>query len=663
MGFCATIHIKTERCGIVEASHGRVLELLSQKFPDLAAVTTEIINLNAILQLPKGSEHFISDLHGEDEAFRHILKNASGIIRIKMDEVFGEALSATEKASLATLIYYPGERLSYLKKTAGIPEDWYRVTLSRLVKLCKGVASKYTRSKVRKALPPEFSYIIEELLWEQAHQRDKEDYYRSIVETILRTCRADAFLIALSHLIQRLAVDRLHILGDIFDRGPGAHKILDTLIRYHKVDITWGNHDILWMGAAAGNLACIAAVIRISARYDHLETLETGYGISLRPLICFADAVYAEDPCSSFLPHSHTGECNRPEAKRVARLHKAATILQLKAEGALLLRHPEYEMEHRLLLSKIKENVLTVDGVSYPLSDCHFPTVDPKHPYQFTKEEAKILEKLQQAFFHSVRLREHIRFLLSKGGMYLMQNGNLMYHGCIPLEPDGSFSRFLGYSGKDLLEYCDSMVRKGYFLEEEHPEKQACRDFFWYLWCGKHSPLFGKEKMATFERYFTTDSALHREAKNPYYALTEADNGKLAEAILTEFGMPPQSSHIINGHVPVRQKQGESPLKAGGRMFVIDGGLSKAYQPKTGIAGYTLVCNSHGYLLTAHQPFSSRADAVEKETDIVWHPVASASFPRRMLVKDTDIGHSLRQQLKELEQLSTAYRTGQLKEH
>ncbi|MBQ7792034.1 MAG: fructose-bisphosphatase class III, partial [Clostridia bacterium] len=434
----------------------RLLELLSQKFPDIASATAEIINLNAILQLPKGTEHFMSDLHGEYEAFRHILKNASGVIRIKIDEVFGDRLTKAEKTALATLIYYPKERLCYLQKTVGLSEDWYRVTLSRLVELCRGVASTYTRSKVRNALPPEFSYIIEELLQEQTHFQDKDAYYESIVETILRTARGDAFLIALSHLIQRLAIDKLHILGDIFDRGPGPHIILDTLMNYHNVDIAWGNHDILWMGAAAGNPVCVAAVIRISARYDHLETLESGYGISLRQLVSFADTHYQNDPCTPFLPISDNSPPDGVETIRVARLHKAVTILQLKAEGALISRHPEYQMDDRLLLSRInsESGTFTIDGVSYPLTDTHFPTIDWNAPFCLTEEEAELLEKLRQAFLHSVRLQEHVRFLFSKGGMYFSENGNLMYHGCIPLEEDGSFSQFLGYSGKSLLKYC-----------------------------------------------------------------------------------------------------------------------------------------------------------------------------------------------------------------
>lgn len=646
----------------MKSQNKRVLELLSQRFPTIAAATSEIINLNAILQLPKGTEHFISDLHGEYEAFCHILRNASGVIRIKIDEVFGGSLTDGEKNALATLVYYPKERLSYLKKQAVLSDNWYHSTLGKLIKLCRAVASKYTRSKVRKALPPDFSYIIEELLHGEYDSKDKDHYYQCITETILETARGDAFIVAISHLIQRLAVDRLHILGDIFDRGPGPHVILDTLIHYHSVDIAWGNHDILWMGAAAGNLACIFSVIRIAARYDHLETLENGYGISLRQLISFAGSCYGNDPCSSFYPKNENSVPDGTETKSVARLQKAAAVLQFKAEYDIISRHPEYEMEHRLLLSKINpaKKTLLVDGTEYPLTDCVFPTVDWNNPYRFTPEEKELCERLCNSFTHSVRLQEHVRFLLSKGGMYQIENENLMYHGCIPMTEDGRFATFLGHSGKALLDYSDSAVRKGLLLEEDSPEKEVYRDFFWYLWCGTHSPLFGKQKMATFERYFTRDSLLWEEKKNPYYHLLDKEQGKThAETILREFGLTSQNAHLINGHVPVRQSRGESPVKAGGKLFVIDGGLSRAYQARTGIAGYTLIYNSHGYLLTSHQPFSSTEEAVTKETDILSRPVVSASSPGRLLVKDTDTGKLLISQIEELEALTRAYQKGE----
>ena len=650
----------------MEVQEKRVLELLSARFPNVASATSEIINLSAILQLPKGTEHFLSDLHGEYEAFCHILRNASGVVRIKIEEVFQNTLTESEKTALATLVYYPEERLSYLRKRGTLTDKWYERVLSQLIQLCRGVSAKYTRSKVRKALPSEFAYIIEELLHGEGASSDKSSYYKSITRSILQTDRGDAFLVAISHLIQRLAVDCLYILGDIFDRGPGPHVILDTLMNYHSVELAWGNHDILWMGAAAGNLACIFSVIRISARYDQLDILENGYGISLRKLIAFADDSYRSDPCTRFYPKSEKSVPDGTETKSIARLQKAAMVLQMKAEAALIARHPEYNMKNRLLLHRLQPEpgTLTIDGKIYPLADCMFPTVDWGNPYRFTKQEQELCHRLCYDFTHSVRLREHIRFLLAKGAMYQIENQNLMYHGCIPMEADGSFAEFSGYRGKALLDYCDKIVRKGYLLEEEHPEKEFCRDFFWYLWCGTYSPLFGKYKMATFERYFTDDTSLWEERKNPYYGLLEGEQGReYAQKILQDFGLSPHQGHLINGHVPVRQTSGESPVKAGGKLFVIDGGLSRAYQSRTGIAGYTLIYNSHGYLLTAHQPFSSKEDAVTKGTDIVSRPVAVSHCRERLLVRDTDTGLLLSRQIEELTRLVQAYRQGTLREH
>ncbi len=643
----------------------RVLELLSKRFPNVASATSEIINLNAILELPKGTEHFISDLHGEYEAFCHILRNASGVIRIKMEEVFASSLTEEEKKELATLIYYPKERLMYLKKQGDLSDSWYYRTLSCLIKLSRGIASKYTRSKVRKALPQDFSYIIEELLQEEKSLGDKEHYYGRILETILKTKRSDAFIIAISQLIQRLSVDRLHILGDIYDRGPGPHVIIDTLMSYHSVDIAWGNHDILWMGAAGGNLACIASVIRICARYDQLEILENGYGVSLRQLSAFADAYYKEEISRAFYPRTKMKSAADGEFLSLACLQKAAAVLQFKAEDAILARHPEYEMENRRLLSgvNVKNKTVIVDKKTYPLTDCHFPTVMGDEMCRFSKEEWELCQKLQYDFMHSPRLKEHVRFLLSNGAMFQAENQNLMYHGSIPMEEDGSFSECMGYRGKSWLQYCDDMVRKGILTAEEHPEKETYRDFFWYLWCGKHSPLFGKQKMATFERYFIGEETLCQETKNPYYRHLAGEYGKdYAKKILREFGLNEQKGHLINGHVPVRQNEGESPVKADGKLFVIDGGLSKAYQKQTGIAGYTLIYSSRGFFLTAHQPFSSKEEAVANQTDIVSYPVASSAFARRMSVRDTDTGKELMFQIRELEALVEAYRSGTLQE-
>ncbi|MBQ7950789.1 MAG: fructose-1,6-bisphosphatase [Clostridia bacterium] len=643
----------------------RVLELLSKRFPNVASATSEIINLNAILELPKGTEHFISDLHGEYEAFCHILRNASGVIRIKMEEVFGSSLTEEEKRALATLIYYPKERLLYLKKHQELTDGWYYHTLSCLIQLSRGIASKYTRSKVRKALPQDFSYIIEELLQEEKSLADKEYYYRRILETILKTKRSDAFIIAISRLIQRLSIDRLHILGDIYDRGPGPHVIMDTLMAYHSIDIAWGNHDILWMGAAGGNLACIASVVRICARYNQLEILENGYGISLRQLSSFADACYRNKISEAFYPKTKKHSSEDTEFFSLACLQKAAAILQFKAEDAILARHPEYEMESRRLLSAvdIKHKTVTADNKTYPLTDCHFPTSVEDEMCRFTKEEWELLQKLRYEFIHSPRLQEHVRFLLSNGGMFQAENQNLMYHGCIPMEEDGSFSECMGYRGKRWLRYCDDMVRKGILTAEEHPRKETYRDFFWYLWCGKNSPLFGKQKMATFERYFIGEQSACRETKNPYYRHLAGENGKAyAKKILREFGLDEQEGHLVNGHVPVRQNKGESPVKAGGKLFVIDGGLSRAYQKQTGIAGYTLIYSSRGFFLTAHQPFSSTEEAVAHQTDIVSYPVVSSAFKRRMSVRNTDTGKALLLQIGELEALVEAYRSGSLPE-
>ncbi|MBO5408858.1 MAG: fructose-1,6-bisphosphatase [Clostridia bacterium] len=645
-------------------NHGeqRVLELLSRQFPDLASATTEIINLSAILELPKGCEHFFSDLHGEYEAFCHMLKNASGLIRLKIEEVFSHLLTTEEQDALATLIYYPEERLSYLQKDGPLSDDWFRVTLYRLVQVCRGVASKYTRSKVRKALPKEFCYIIEELLHEGGSGPDKDAYYRGILETILRTKRQQAFLTAICQLISRLSVDHLHILGDIFDRGPGAHVILDTLLCYHSVDIAWGNHDILWMGAAAGNPACMATVLRICARYNNLDTVENGYGIGLRQLFSFGEAVYGDHLIPAFFPVG-AAEITPSEQASVTALHQAISVIGWKLEADIIKRHPEYEMEDRLLLDKLgrSQKNIVINGVSYPVNDGYFPTVDPDCPTRLSREEEEIVNRLKDAFMGSHKLQKHVKYLFSKGGMYQVMNGNLMYHGCIPLTKSGNFASFLGHRGKSLLDYCDNTLRKGFFLPEHHPEKESCVDFYWYLWCGTHSPLFGKSQMKTFERYYLSDPATHREDKNPYYRLIEGESSRqLVAKILKEFSLSEETSHIINGHVPVRQSCGESPLKAGGRLFMIDGGLSRAYQGKTGIGGYTLMYHSRGFLLTAHEPFSNRTDAVEEGRDIVSTPVATEQMPCRLRVADTDTGKELSRRISELFALADAYREGRL---
>ncbi len=643
----------------------RVAELLSRQFPNIASATTEIINLSAILELPKGTEHFFSDLHGEHEAFCHMLKNASGLIRLKIEEVFLHLLTEEEKDDLATLIYYPKERIAYLQKEKPLSDDWFLTTLYRLIQVCRQVASKYTRSKVRKALPKEFAYIIEELLHEGTDGTDKAAYYRGIFLTILTTKRQTAFLIAIALLIQRLCIDHLHILGDIFDRGPGAHLILDTLLSYHSVDIAWGNHDILWMGAAAGNAACMANVIRISARYNNPQTLENGYGIGLRQLFSYAETTYKNHLCPAFAPVDEKEELSPLERASLTALHQAIAIIGWKLEAKIINRHPEYEMQDRLLLQKMDatQGYLIINGIAYPIQDGFFPTVNPSCPHQLTQQEEEIVNRLQQEFLQSQKLKDHIKYLFAKGGMYRIMNGNLMYHGCIPLDESGEFASFLGCSGKKLLDVCEKKVRDGFFLPQNHPDKQDNLDFFWYLWSGKYSPLFGKSQMKTFERYYLSDSALHQEEKNPYYPLMETkDSTILANKILREFGLPEETAHIINGHVPVRQNLGESPVKANGKLFMIDGGLSRSYQKKTGIGGYTLMYHSRGFLLTAHEPFSNRPDAVENGKDIVSTPVMSEQMHQRLRVADTDTGKELSRRISELYELVKAYQEGTLLE-
>lgn len=642
----------------------KFLKLLSKQYPNIQTATSEIINLNAVLNLPKGTEHFLSDLHGEYEAFSHILRNASGVIKSKIDEKFHTTLTHSECKALATLIYYPRQKLALVKKEQKHLNDWYKVTLYRLVDICRIVGSKYTRAKVREALPKDFEYIIEELLHEHGDMENKQQYYAGIIDTIIETGRADAFITALAHLIQHLAIDRLHILGDIFDRGPGAERIMETLKNYHCVDIQWGNHDVNWMGAAAGNRACIASVLRLAARYNNLDTVEDGYGISLRPLVTFALEVYRDDPCACFLPNTadDTHEDSMKDLEIMAKIHKAVAVMQFKLEGDIIRRNPNYEMEDRLLLDKVDyaRGVLRLDGKEFPMKDMSFPTVDPENPYRLTAEEADVMEKLRTYFMHSEKLQEHTRFLYSKGSMYLKCNGNLLYHGCIPVEEDGSFMTFSteegALSGKALLDYADKTARKGYFLPADAEEKQRSEDFLWYLGCGKKSPLFGKSKMSTFERYFIEEREEWEEKKNAYY--DQMEDAALCERILSEFGLDPATSHIVNGHVPVKCKAGEKPMKAGGKLFVIDGGLSKAYQETTGIAGYTLIYNSYGLLLTSHQPFCSRAQAIENEQDIHSTTEVVEKATTRMRVADTDNGLAFAARIEELRQLVEAYTKG-----
>lgn len=646
----------------------KYLYLLHMQYGSIRKASEEIINLNAILNLPKGTEHFMSDIHGEYESFTHILKNASGVIKTKIDMVFSNTLPDCERKSLATLIYYPEEKLELIKKSMNDEDlrEWYTLTLHRLIEVCKVSASKYTRSVVRKALPEGFDYIIDELLHSQDYEMDKNEYYKQIIETIIRIGRADAFIIAMSNLIQRLAIARLHIIGDIYDRGPGAAIIMDTLMRHHSVDIQWGNHDIEWLGASCGSMACIANVIRLCARYDNMNTVEGQYGISVRPLAIFAHNVYADDPCEIFIPkHIDMTKYSKHDEELIAKIHKAITVIQFKVEGQVIMRHPEYEMDNRLLLDKIdyERGVITLSGKEYELRDKNFPTIDPSDPYKLTAEEQEVMDRLRTAFMTSERLKRHMEFLCSRGGIYNKFNSNLMFHGCIPMNANGNFASVDLFGkklrGKKLLDEIDRRVRLGVKTKNGTPEHEQAEDLMWYLWCGSKSPLFGKDKITTFEQYFISDKNLHKEIKNPYYKNVEKRD--ICIKILKEFGLQPAMSHIINGHVPVEIKKGQSPIKAGGKLFVIDGGLSKGYQPKTGIAGYTLLFNSHGLILASHEPFESKEKAVREEIDIHSKTVVLEKAGKRKMVYDTDQGIRLKEQIKDLEALLCAYREGIIK--
>ena len=642
----------------------RYLKSLSKQYPNIASASTEIINLQAILNLPKGTEHFMTDVHGEYEQFNHVLKNGSGSVRRKIDEEFGNTLSSKDKKSLATLIYYPKEKLEIVMQEEENIEDWYKITLYRLVQITKHVSSKYTRSKVRKALPKDFAYIIEELITEKAEVQDKEGYYNEIVHTIIRIGRAPDFIVALSKLIQRLVIDHLHIVGDIYDRGPGPHIILHTLRHYHIVDVQWGNHDIVWMGAAAGSLACIANVVRMSARYGNLDTLEEGYGINLIPLATFALEQYKNT--SEAFAIKYNTDYNTKDLGMDMKMHKAMAVIQFKLEGQIIKRRPEFMMEDRLLLDKInfEKGTVMVEGREYKMRDMDFPTIDPANPYELTPEETEVMERLRQAFTRCDKLQKDVRFLFSKGGLYKVYNSNLLYHGCVPLDEEGNFLKVnvfgKEYSGKALYDILDTYARRGYYASRESGDKAKGEDILWYIWTGPNSPVFGKDKMTTFERYFIEDKETHVETKNAYYRLY--DNEEIVDKILREFGLDATKSHIVNGHVPVERKKGESPIKCNGKLLVIDGGFSKAYQHKTGIAGYTLVANSYGMRLVSHEPFESTEAAIRKESDIFSDSIVVETALRRQCVADTDIGVELKESIHQLEELLDAYREGVLVE-
>lgn len=652
----------------MSGSDFRVLQLLAQTFPNIPSASTEIINLQAILNLPKGTEHFMADIHGEYEAFIHILKNASGRIKQKARELYGDTLSKDELRELCTLIYYPEQKLKLMhaaqEGTEGIDATFYATMLERLIAVCQSVSSKYTRSKVRKELPPEFAYIIEELLHESPSDHNKKAYFNGIIQSIIQTGSADAFITAIATVIQRLAVDQMHILGDIYDRGPGAHIIMDNLCRLQNVDIQWGNHDALWMGAAAGNDCCIANVLRLSLRYGNLATLEDGYGINLVPLATFAMETYADDPCDLFGPRLDKDDTTHNEKTRrlIAQMHKAISIIQFKLEAQMILRRPEWHMSDRLVLQYIdKEKGLYVrDGKSYEMTDTFFPTLDPANPFALTDEEAELVRQLHHSFRVSDKLQKHIQYLFAHGCMYAICNGNLLFHASVPLNADGTLKEVeiagQRFSGRELLHHIGMIMRSAFNQDTPKDERLFARDYFWYLWCGQDSPLFDKARMATFERYFLRDKQMHEEAKGYYYLLRERPD--VCDHILDAFGVTGPNRHIINGHVPVHASRGESPVKADGRLMVIDGGLSKAYQGETGIAGYTLVYHSRGFELIQHEPFTSTEAAVREGTDIRSSKQIVELAGRRLLVRDTDKGRELQKQIDELQQLLYAYRHG-----
>ena len=601
----------------------KYLQLLSHTFPTIADASTEIINLQAILNLPKGTEHFLADLHGEYKSFQHVLKNASGNIKRKVNEIFGNDLRESEIRELCTLIYYPKEKLELVKASEPDLEDWYHITIHQLVKVCRDVSSKYTRSKVRKSLPKDFSYIIQELLHERTDDIDKAAYVNVIIETIISTGRADDFIIAISHVIQRLAIDLLHVLGDVYDRGPGAHIIMDVLTNYHNWDIQWGNHDILWMGACAGNDACICNVIRLSLRYANLVTLEEGYGINLIPLATFAMEHYGDDPCEEFMPKINGGSTDIDDkTKRLtALMHKAITIIQFKVEASMIKRHPEWDMQDRLLLECIDYDNVTcnISGKPYEMKSCCFPTVNPNAPYELTPDEIILMSKLHHSFTVNEKLHKHIRLLLSHGSLYTIINDNLLFHASVPLNDDGSLKEVElckghKYKGRELMNRTEHIIRNAFQNDSDPREKEFSVDYFLYLWCGRNSVLFDKSKMATFERYFLKDKSTYKEEKGNYFKLR--NNEEECDVILDAFGVSGQNRHIINGHVPVHVVNGENPIKANGKLMVIDGGFSQAYHEETGIAGYTLVYHSRGFQLVQHEPFTSTEDAILRGSDI-----------------------------------------------
>lgn len=647
----------------------KYLRLLSEDYPTISLVSSEIINLNAILNLPKGTEHFLTDIHGEYEAFSYVLRNASGVLKLKIDDLFSDELDDKRKRELATLLYYPEEKLEIIKREIKNLKVWYRETLIRLIKICRVVSSKYTRSRVRKTLPRDFSYIIEEMLHEDETRLNKHDYFNNIIDTIIDIDRADEFIIAISKLIQHLAIDTLHIVGDIYDRGPSSHKIMDDLIeRGSSVDIQWGNHDILWMGAGSGSIACIANVIRIALRYANISTLEEGYGINLLPLATFALNTYEDDSCRSFIPKKPIElYYKEKDLELISKMHKAIAIIQFKIEGQIIKKSSQYDMENRLMLDKINYNDYTIkiNNKIYNLNDENFPTINPENPYELTEEEERIIEKLKDCFVNSDKLQKHIKFLYSNGSIYKVYNSNLLFHGCIPLTEEGKIKKVkFGkkyYSGKKYFDKLDFIIRRAYFNKCQIDEQEYGQDIIWFLWCSEDSPLFGKDRMTTFERYFIDDKTTHIENKNPYYEFRDSEN--VLDSILKEFKLNPDVSHIINGHVPVKVSKGESPIKGNGKLLVIDGGFSKAYQSKTGISGYTLIYNSYGLRLASHETFESKSKAIKDEKDVLSTLEVLEKMDKREYIYDTDKGLDIKERIESLQKLLSAYRIGLINEN
>ncbi len=644
----------------------RYLKTLSRSYPTTQAVQTEIINLRAILNLPKGTEHYISDIHGEYQGLRHILRNASGSVRRKIDQALGDYVPSADRDALATLIYYPELKLRHMRHHGQLTPEWYTITLKQLIAICKITTSKYTRSKVQRMLPKDYEYIITELMTTGSKDFNKEDYFGQIIQSIIDTDAADSFIIAMCHLVHDSVIDRLHVVGDIFDRGDSPHLVMDELEKQRHIDIQWGNHDILWMGAAAGELCCIANAVRICLRYKNYDFMEGGYGINMRPLSLFALETYANDPCACFMPKTGPGdEADPHDDEIIAKMHKAMAVIQFKIEGQTAKLHPEYRMDDRMLLDKmdLTRGVVTIGGAEYPLRDTNFPTIDPADPYALTPGEQKVLEGLQVSFLNCDKLQRHIDFLYKKGAMYRYYNGCLMFHGCIPMEADGSFTEMDIYGvschGRSLFDRCEELVRQGRYSKDKERRKRGA-DFMWYLWCGSKSPLFGKDKMATFERYFVEDKKLHKEHSDPYFTL--AYNAEACDRVLEEFGITDPEAVIVNGHIPVKIRKGESPIKVPRKLVIIDGGMSKAYQSVTGIAGYTLVSNSHEMYLSEHEPFATAEETVRNNRDMDSRIIPVLTYARRVTIADTNDGREIAAKIDDLMLLLEAYRVGVIKQ-